>query len=146
MDPGSGCCVFTGQAVLSNPALIAFTSARLSFDVRPFTDGTVIGGALAVSFPTPDAVLDVVFARIGVAAAATGTTCGVDTAICASVGTDSPPGEGRASLAAAQASPVASMNVRSMGIDDDLCETYCISSMEESLVRSDLGDYLPANS
>jgi hypothetical protein len=118
--------------VLSIPALTALTSAMLSFDVRPFTDGTVIGGSLAaVSFPIPDAVLDVVLTRIGLAAAATGTICGVDEAIRASVGTASPPGEGRASLAAAQASAVASVNERSMGMDVDLWDSYCISSMEE---------------
>jgi hypothetical protein len=144
IDPGSGSCVFTGQAVLSIPALIAFTSARLSFEVRPFTEGTVIGGSLAPeSFPVPDTVLDAVLAGIGDAATATGTICGVVEAICASVGIASPPGEGRASLVAAQASAVPTANMRSMGMDDDLWETYCISSTEELLVRgvrSDLGD------
>ena len=134
--------------MLSIPALIAFTRARLSFRVRPFTEGTVIGGSLsAESFPVPDAVLDAVLAGIGDAAAATGTTCGVgEPAICASVGTASPPGEGRASLDAAQASAVASVNERSMGMDDDLWETYCISSMDELVIRSVRGDggiYLP---
>jgi hypothetical protein len=68
---------------------------------------------------------------IGVAAAATRTTFGVDEAIWPSVAIASPPGEGRASLAAAHASAVARMSERSMGMDDDLWETYCISSMEE---------------
>jgi hypothetical protein len=96
-----------------------------------------------VSFPPPEVVVDVVPGGIGVAATATGTTCGVEEASCASAGIASPPGEGRASLVAAQASAVASVNEISMGMDDDLWETYCISSMEESLVRSDWGDYLP---
>jgi hypothetical protein len=101
--------------VLSIPALIAFTSARLSFDVRPLTEGTVIGGSFAaVSFPAADAVLDVVVARTGDAAAATDTICGVDEAVRASVGIDSPPGEGRASFAAAQASAVARVNEKNM--------------------------------
>jgi hypothetical protein len=41
--------------------LIAFTRARLSFFVRPFTEGTVIGGAFATeSFSTLEAVLEAV--------------------------------------------------------------------------------------
>jgi hypothetical protein len=121
--------------VLSIPASTALTKARLSFDVRPFTEGTVIRGCLtAVSLPAPDAGLDVVAGRIGVAAAATGTICGGEEAICPSVEIASPPGEGRASLVAAQASAVASVNERSMGMDDDLWETYCISSTEELLI------------
>src|ERR1700719_930030 len=59
MDPGSGGGVCTGHCVLSSPALTAFTSARLSFFVRPFTEGTVIGGSFAAeSLPTLDAVLE----------------------------------------------------------------------------------------
>jgi hypothetical protein len=119
--------------VLSSPALIAFTRARLSFRVRPFTEGTVIGGSLAAeSLP----VLDTVLAGIGEAAAATGTICGAgEPAIRALLATASPPGEGgRASLVAAQASAVARVNERSMGMDDNLWETYCISSTEELLV------------
>jgi hypothetical protein len=47
--------------VFSIPALIAFTSARLSFLVRPLTEGTVIGGSLDVeSTGAPDEVLDAV--------------------------------------------------------------------------------------
>jgi len=108
--------------VLSIPALIAFTRARLSFRVRPFTEGTVIGGSLAAeSFPVLGTVRDVLLACIGEAAAATGTICGAgEPAACASVGIASPPGEGRASLAAAQASAVASISERSTGMDDDL--------------------------
>jgi hypothetical protein len=107
--------------VLSFPALTAFTRARLSFDVRPFTEGTVTGGSFAAeSLPTPDGVLDAILISGGVAAAATGTSCGVDDAtICASVGSDSPPGVGRASLLAAQASAVISTK-ESMGMVDDL--------------------------
>jgi hypothetical protein len=64
IEPGSGGAVFTGHLLLSRPALTAFTRARLSFFVRPLTDGTVIGGAFAAeSFPTPAAVLEAVFER-----------------------------------------------------------------------------------
>lgn len=100
--------------------------------MRPFTEGTVIGGSLAAeSFPTPDAVLDAVLAGIGDDETATATVCGVDDpTVCASGEIDSPPGEGRASLLAAQASAVASVSERSTGMDDDLGETYCISSIE----------------
>jgi len=122
--------------VFSIPALIALTRARLSFRVRPFTEGTVIGGFLAAEcFPAPDSVLDAVLGRIGDSAAATGTICGVgEPAIRALVATASPPGEGgRASLVAAQASAVARVNEISMGMDDNLWETYCISSTEELL-------------
>jgi hypothetical protein len=100
--------------VLSIPALIAFTSARLSFFVRPFTEGTVTGGSLAaVSFPAPDTVLAVLVPPTG-DAAATGTICGVDEAVCTSLGTDSPPGEGLESRAAAQASAVANVKEKNM--------------------------------
>ena len=136
------------KLILIVPALIAFTSARLSFDVRPFTEGTVIGGSLATeSFPVPGAVLDAVLAGIGDAATATGTICGAgDAVICVPAGTASPPGDGRASLAAAQASALANANKRSMGMDDDLWETYCISSTEELLIRGVWGILCLANS
>jgi hypothetical protein len=72
MEPGSGGAVFTGQAVFSSPALTAFTSARLSFLVRPFTEGTVIGGSLAAeSLAVLDAVLEAVFDGVDEAAPAT---------------------------------------------------------------------------
>jgi hypothetical protein len=133
----------TGQSVLSIPALTAFTRARLSFDVRPLTEGTVTGGSLtAESLPSADVVLEAVLATG--AAAATGTSWGVDDAtIRPSVGIDSPPGEGRASLLAAHPSAVANENMRIMGIDD-LWETYCISSMEELLIRIGNGIRAPA--
>jgi hypothetical protein len=66
MEPGSGGGVFTGQLVFFNPAVTAFTSARLSFLVRPFTEGTVIRGSLAESLSTPDAVLEAVGVVAGV--------------------------------------------------------------------------------
>jgi len=73
------------------------------------------GGALAAgSFPAPETVLGVVVLPTGDAAAATGTICDVDEAIWASLGTDSAPGDGLESLAAAQASAVA--NVREKNI------------------------------
>src|SRR4029078_13720119 len=48
IDPGSKGAVLTGQRVSFIPARIAETSARLSFLLRPDTDGTVIE-AFAVS-------------------------------------------------------------------------------------------------
>ena len=110
-DPESGCCVFTGQAVLSLPALTAFTSARLSFDVRPFTEGTVTRGSLTAVSPATETVLGVVVPPRGDAAAA---ICGVDGAFWASLGIASPPGEGLPSLAAAQASAVANVKEKNM--------------------------------
>lgn len=44
IDPGNGAAVFTGHRVSLIPARIAATSARLSFLLRPGTDGTVIEG------------------------------------------------------------------------------------------------------
>src|SRR5438874_13054942 len=44
IDPGSGAGVLTGHRVSFIPARIAATSARLSFLLRPGTDGTVIEG------------------------------------------------------------------------------------------------------
>src|ERR1700680_748183 len=125
MDPGSGGGVFTGQLVFCSPAVTAFTSARLSFLVRPFTEGTVIGGSLAAeSLPIVDAVLEAVAGvsgADGVEEAAPATPC------CAAAasggpagGISAPPGVGRASLLAAQASEAMRANGRSMGIDDDL--------------------------
>src|SRR5687767_10689851 len=62
IDPGSGGTVFTGHAVFASPDLTAFTRARLSFFVRPLTEGTVTGGAFTtVSLPTLEAVLEAVF-------------------------------------------------------------------------------------
>jgi hypothetical protein len=126
MEPGSGATVFTGQLVFSSPALTAFTSARLSFLVRPFTEGTVIGGSLAAeSFAVPGVVLEAAFD----AAVAVG---GVDDALPVtpwgaavaarepSGGIASTPGEGRASLLAAQASEDMSTNETSMGIENNL--------------------------
>jgi len=78
IEPGSGGAVFTGHSGLVSPALIAFTRARLSFLVRPLTDGTVIGGALATeSFPTLETVLDAVLDAEGIGV---GVVAGVDEA------------------------------------------------------------------
>jgi hypothetical protein len=87
-------------------------------------------------------VLDAVLAGIGEAAAATVTICGAGApAIRALLATASPPGEGGcASLVAAQAS-VARINEISMGMDDNLWETFCISSTEELVDRSVRGDW-----
>jgi hypothetical protein len=66
IEPGSGGAVFTGHAVFSKPALTAFTRARLSFFVRPLTEGTVIGGAFgAESVSTLEGVLEAVFGGAG---------------------------------------------------------------------------------
>jgi hypothetical protein len=122
MEPGSGGTVFTGQLVFSSPALTAFTSARLSFLVRPFTEGTVIGGPLAAeSVPTLDAVLEAVLGAVGVDEAAPATPCGAAAASGGPAGgISSTPGMGRASLLAAQAREARRTNEASMGIDDNL--------------------------
>jgi hypothetical protein len=107
--------------------LIAFTRARLSFFVRPFTEGTVIGGAFATeSFPRFEAVLEAVLDADGV-----GVAAGVDEApwlmpwaeavrTVPAGGSPSTPGAERPSLLAAQASEPIRANERSTGIDDDL--------------------------
>jgi hypothetical protein len=122
IDPGSGGRVFTGHLVFSSPAVTAFTSARLSFLVRPFTDGTVIGGSLeAESSTTVDAVLDAALGVEGVEEAVPETPCGAATASGGPAGgIASIPGVGRVSLPAAQASEAMRANKESMGIDDDL--------------------------
>jgi hypothetical protein len=115
MAPGSCGAVFTGQAVLFNPALTALTRAMLSFFVRPLIDGTVTGGSLAAESPAvPLAVLDAVTPAGTVAAddaPETGVELAVDVAgearaTCVPSGGTSPTGFGRASLLAAQAMEV----------------------------------------
>jgi hypothetical protein len=135
MEPGSGGEVFTGQLLFFNPTVMAFTSARLSFLVRPFTEGTVTGGSLdAESLPTLDAVLEAVPVVAGVDEADP-TPWGTTDAIGpADGGISSTPGVGRASLPAAQAREAMRANEVNTGIDDDPLKTYCISSIEESLV------------
>jgi hypothetical protein len=126
MEPGSGGGVFTGQFLFFKPTVMAFTSARLSFLVRPFTEGTVIGGSFAAeSFAVPGVVLEAAFD-------AAGAVGGVDDALPVtpwgaavearepSGGIPSTPGAGRASLLAAQASEAASTNDTSMGIENNL--------------------------
>jgi hypothetical protein len=139
IEPGSGGAVFTGQSGLVSPALIAFTRARLSFFVRPLTDGTVIGGALATeSLPAVDGVLEAALDSEGVEVGI-GVVAGVDEApwlmpwaeAVGSVplgGRPSAPGAARPSLLAAQARELIRANEMSTGIDDDLRKTYCISS------------------
>jgi hypothetical protein len=107
--------------------LIAFTRARLSFFVRPLTDGTVIGGSLAAeSFPMLEAVLEAVLDADGA-----GVAAGVDEApwlipwaeavgSVPSGGSASTPGAGRPSLLAAQAREPIRANVTSTWIDDGL--------------------------
>ena len=115
IEPGSGGAVLTGQSGFLSPAETAFTNARLSFFVRPFTDGTVTGGAFAAEFPPAvDVVLEAVLnvesvdEAVTKAAAASGGPAG---GIC------SVPGDGRVSLLAAHASEVASAKEMSMGIE-----------------------------
>ncbi|HEY5022807.1 MAG TPA: hypothetical protein VII30_10030 [Gemmatimonadaceae bacterium] len=62
-------------------------------------------------------MLDAARVGIGFEVATAGTICGADDAVVPSVAIDSPPGDGRASLLAAQASVVASAK-RSMGMDN----------------------------
>src|SRR5512132_2501599 len=121
IEPGSGGAALTGQCGFLSPAETAFTNARLSFFVRPFTDGTVTGGAFAAeSLPAVDVVLEAVLNVESVdeavtvfprAAAASGGPAG---------GTASIPGTGRASLLAAHASEVASAKEMSMVIEEYL--------------------------
>jgi hypothetical protein len=119
IEPGSGGAVLTGQSGFFRPAETALTNATLSFFVRPFTDGTVTGGAFAAeSLPAVDVVLEAalnvesveeaVTAFPRAAAAASGGPAG---------GISSIPGDGRVSLLAAQASEVASAREMSMIIE-----------------------------
>ena len=134
IEPGSWVAVFTGQAEFSSPALTAFTSARLSFFVRPFTEGTVTGGSFAVeSLPALLPVLEAagVVDELGEAAAGTaGTPWVVATATVDSAGgICSAPGDGRASLLAAQ--PSRAMTRRLSKGMDEYRRKGCISSTEE---------------
>jgi hypothetical protein len=129
MDPGSGAAVLTGQRVLFIPALMALTKAMLSFLVRPGTDGTVIGGALAVSVPEATVELDavVVPAPIGVVEAV--ATAGVELAMSGppSVVSCSDPGVGRASLLAAHANMPTSPTINAEAVKRRFMEKCCIS-------------------
>jgi hypothetical protein len=126
MEPGSGGGVFTGHLVFSNPAVTAFTSARLSFWVRPFTEGTVIGGSFAAeSFAMLDCVLEAAFDDAGTVGAVDDalpvTPWGATVELSEpSGGIASTPGEDPASLLAAQASEAASTNDVSIGIENNL--------------------------
>ena len=107
--------------MFSSPAVTAFTSARLSFLVRPFTEGTVIGGSLAAE--SVDAVLEAVVGvngADGVDEAVPATPCGAVASGGPAGGSSAAPGIGRASLLAAQASAAMRANGRSMGIDEGL--------------------------
>src|SRR2546423_5053135 len=78
--------VFTGQAVLFNPARTAFTSAMLSFLVRPLTVGTAMSGSFALgSLPLALPVLEAdacVAAAVGVVdELATGRTAAAATLV-----------------------------------------------------------------
>jgi hypothetical protein len=98
-----------------SPAPTAFTRARLSFFVRPFTDGTVTGGSFAAeSFPTVEAVLEEAPDVKGVDEAATAFSWVVPLPIAEPTGISSIPGAGRASLLAAHASEVARTKEMSM--------------------------------
>lgn len=123
IEPGSGDAVFTGQSGLSNPARIAFTKARLSFFVRPLTEGTVIGGSFAAeSFAMVEAVVKAVLDDAG---ATTGVDDAAVTPWAEAVGTvpsgGSPsPGAGPASLLAAQAREARRATERNTVIDEYL--------------------------
>jgi len=147
MEPGSGGGVLTGQSVFFIPTLTAFTSSRLSLFVRPFTVGTVIGGSFdAESFPVAERVLDEVLPAVagdespvpddGVpgtwATALEATPLAFDdpatrdpadaddATFWVSMGIDSPAGDGRASLLAAQAREAASAKDKISEIEPDL--------------------------
>ena len=138
--PGSCGAVLTGQSVFLRPAFTAATNAMLSFLVRPFMVGTVIGGSLgAESFAVLEVVLEAVTVEpawplvaapeTGVADAVdagVGACAGVCTSVCAvelagpapapgapSMASWSSVAEGRASLLAAQASDAKTATVRS---------------------------------
>jgi hypothetical protein len=115
IEPGSGGAVLTGQSGFLSPAETAFTNARLSFLVRPFTDGTVTGGAFAAeSLPAVDVVLEAVLNVESVEEAVTAFPWAAAAASGGPAGGISPiPGDGR-SLLAAQASEVASAKETSM--------------------------------
>lgn len=109
---------------MSNPARIAFTKARLSFFVRPLTEGTVIGGSFAAeSFAMVEAVVKAVLDDAG-------ATTGVDDAAVTpwaeavgtvpSGGSPSTPGAGPASLLAAQAREARRATERNTVIDEYL--------------------------
>lgn len=124
IEPGSGGGVFTGQSGLSNPAVMAFTRARLSFFVRPLTEGTDIGGSFgAESFPIVDAVLEAVLGVVGVA---TGVDDAAVTPWAEAVGSvpsggrPSTPGAGCASLLAAQPSDATKANEARIVIHENL--------------------------
>jgi len=108
--------------VFSSPALTAFTSARLSFLVRPFTEGTVIGGSLAAeSLPTLDAVLEAVLGVDRINKSVPATRCGTAAASGGPAGgISSTPDDGCASLLAAQARELTRAIETSTWIDEDL--------------------------
>jgi hypothetical protein len=123
IDPGNGGAVFTGQPVLFIPSLTAFTSSRLSLFVRPFTVGTVIGGSFAAeSLPVVDGVLDApraepVLAVAEVSAPPPLATCvrDVDELAASAADSESPSGDGCASLVAAH--PLSAAIVRAATIE-----------------------------
>jgi hypothetical protein len=100
----------------------AFTSARLSFFVRPFTDGTVTGGSFAAeSLRAVDFVLEAVLNVERVDEAATPFAWPAPaTSGGPAGGISSIPGAGRTSLLAAHASEVASAKEMSMVIEEYL--------------------------
>ncbi len=115
IEPGSGAAVLTGQSGFLSPAETALTNARLSFFVRPFTDGTVTGGAFAAeSLPAFDVVLEDVLNVESVEEAVTAFPCADAVSGGPAGGISSITGDGRVSLLAAHASEVASANEMSM--------------------------------
>src|SRR3954470_2759809 len=136
IEPGSGGGVRTGHAVLFIPALTAITSAMLSFLVRPFIVGTVIGGSLEAESPAVlDALLDAVprvvpaLATVGVLeAVAAGRITSVDElSRRPSIWTWSPVAAGRAPLLAAQAAGATNETTSSDSDEYLLNRVECIS-------------------
>ena len=140
IDPGSGAAVFTGQPVLFIPSFTAFTSSRLSLFVRPFTVGTVIGGSLAAeSLPVFDGVLDalrvaapltavpvveVVLPEPEIVTPPAPATCVWDVdELASATDSESPSGDGCASLVAAHPLIAATVMATTMEIKAVLADT-----------------------
>jgi hypothetical protein len=104
--------------------------------LRPGTDGTVIGGSFAVSFPAA-AVEDAVPADVAFGVEEAVATTGVELASAGppSVERVSEPGVGRASLLAAHANAPNSPNINVGEISRRFIEKYCISFGQKLLRR-----------
>ena len=141
--PGSCGAVRTGHAVFFRPAFTALTSARLSFFVRPLMVGTTTGGSFgAESLPATLAVLEA--APEVVDPEVVETDAIVDDATDGVAGGTSPPGDGCASLAAAQARAAAAVKQMSGIIDRYLKNSLgCISCRVDGIRREGRHFFLP---